>query len=134
MTLAAMVLAVPVISAGKEPAKLLPTDTIQILKIAAQDERAVVKVHGEKVQVIKAGDMLSDDAEKDARYVLRVVEIAKDRLVFEEKKGAERETIIIRLIDGKQKMERIRKAMDKQPTILAPAMTGMTVRKKNGIQ
>jgi hypothetical protein len=134
ITLAAMTLAAPVFAAGKEPTKPLSADTIRVLKIAARDERAVVKMHGEKAQVIKAGDTLSVAGEKDASYELRVVEIARDRLTLEEKKGAEHEIIIIRMVDGKQKMERIRKTMDKQPTMLAPNMTGTTGRKRNGIQ
>jgi len=87
---------------------------IQILKIAPQDERAVIKTPDGKTRIIRPGDALGTSG--------KVTEIAADRVVIEEKKGNETEQVIIRLIDGKQKVERMRKTAGKAPELLAPAV------------
>jgi len=73
---------------------------IQVLKISPQDERVVVKTADGKTQVIKPGDALASGT---------VIEIAEGRVVLEERQGNDKETVIIRLKDGKQTVERIRK-------------------------
>ena len=84
---------------------------IRILKISNEDQRAVVKMPDGKMQIIKAGDVIADGS--------KVVEITAGRVVLEEKTGNETETVIIRLEDGKQRVERIKKAAEKQPQLYA---------------
>jgi hypothetical protein len=86
---------------------------IQILKISAQDERAVIKTHDGKTLIIKPGDPLGTNG--------KVTEVAADRVVIEEKNGNETEKVIIRLIDGKQKVERLKKTGEQAPAMLSPA-------------
>jgi hypothetical protein len=50
----------------------------------------------------------------------KIVEITKGRVVIEEKTDSGPETVIIRLEDGKQRVERIKKGVDKQPLLLRP--------------
>ena len=100
------------LAAGKEPAQPVTAETVQILKIAAQDERAVIKTPDGKTLVIKPGDALGTSG--------KVIEIAADRVVVEEKKGNETEKVIIRLIDGKHKVERLKETGEQAPAMLAP--------------
>lgn len=99
-------------------------EKIEILKISPEDGLAVIKGAGGKMEVIKTGDVLqeassglrvtgSKPAATDTSYELRVIEIAKDRVVLEEKKGDETEKVIIRLENGKQRVERLRKTPEK---------------------
>jgi hypothetical protein len=124
-------LLIPVIAMGKDAPKRPPVDTIQVLKIAAQDERAVIRTPDGKTQIIKPGDKLrvagselrvgeSKDNKPVASYELRVVEITDSRVVFEEKKGNETEKVIIRLANGKQKVERMKKTGEQAPAMYAP--------------
>jgi len=132
-------------------------ENIQLLKISPQDQRAVVKMDG-KMRVIKVGEVLrltrselpskrdsrvTGDEDKNkvagyelregkpvADYELRVVEIVKDRVVLEEKKGEETTRVIIRVTSDelrdagstKQKVERIKKAAEKTPEMYIPAV------------
>ncbi len=114
-------------------------EDIRVLKISPQDGRAVIKVPDGEMKIIKTGDILPvagsglrgaspEKKEEKGRarvvgYELRVVEIAEGRVVLEEKKGDETETVIIRLEGGKQLIERIRKTNEKQPELLAPQAT-----------
>lgn len=122
------------------------SDLIHVVKISGEDERAVVKTGDGKMQVIKPGDVLRDgknglrvagyglenksglrdsgsEVEKDkkklrvAGYELRVVEIAEERVVLEEKKGQNIEKIIVRLENGKQRIERVKKAPEKKNSV-----------------
>lgn len=105
-------LLIPVIAMGKDAPKQPSVDTIQVLKIAAQDERAVIRTPDGKTQIIKPGDSLGANG--------KVTEIAVDRVVIEEKKGNETEKVIIRLINGKQKVERMKKTGEQAPAMYAP--------------
>jgi hypothetical protein len=104
-----LMLSVPCLSLAKEAAKPVSIDSIQVLKIAAQDERAVIRTPDGKMQIIKAGDSIGDYA--------KVTEIARGRVVIEEKKGKDIEKVIIRLENGRQRMERIKRTGEKQPLI-----------------
>ena len=106
------VLLIPVFASGKESSKQPSVDTIQVLKIAAQDERAVIRTPDGKTQIIKPGDSLGANG--------KVTEIAADRVVVDEKKGNETEKVIIRLGNGKQKVERMKKAGEQAPAMYAP--------------
>lgn len=89
-------------------------DTIQVLKISAQDGRAVIKTAEGKSRIIKAGDVL-----RIAGSEMRVVEIAAGRVVFEENGVEEPETIIVRLENGKQRVERGKRTGEKMPHVRA---------------
>ncbi len=108
-----LAISIPTLVKASEPAKPLSADTIQILKIAAQDERAVIKSPDGKMQIIKVGDPIGDHG--------KVIEITTDRVVLEEQKGKETEKVIIRLTDGKQIVERLRKTGEQSAPLLAPA-------------
>jgi hypothetical protein len=164
----AIIIILPVFASAKEPAAEATADTIQVLKISPQDGRAVIKTPDGKMEIIKAGDVLriddrtvsssglrvkSEEKQKPvAGSEVRVVEIAEGRVVLEEKKGVETETVIIRLEEEtgsglreqkiapsselrvvgketrkttapKQRIERIRKTGEKRPELLAPQAT-----------
>jgi hypothetical protein len=91
-----------------------------VLKIAAQAERAVIKTPDGKAQIIKPGDSLGENG--------KVIEIAADRIVVEEKMGSDMEKVIIRLINGKQVVERIKKTGEQAPAMLAPAKTDVKAK------
>jgi hypothetical protein len=103
----------PTIAAGKEQIKTLMADTIHVLKIAAQDDRAVIKTPDGKTQVIKPGDSLGTNG--------KVTEIAADRIVIEEKEGNSSETVIIRFQNGQQKVERLKRTNEPTPALYAPS-------------
>lgn len=86
-------------------------ETLQILKISPQDERAVIKTPDGKMHVIKLGDAVGDSG--------KVMEIAKDRVVIEERSEKGQETIVFRLEDGKQRVERIKKSPERKPQLYA---------------
>lgn len=102
---------------------------IQVLKISAEDERATVKTADGKIKMIKVGEIIekeefrvqSAEAEiqssklKGKSSGLRVTEISDGRIVFEEKTKKGIETVIIRVENGKQKIERISKVPEGGP-------------------
>jgi hypothetical protein len=101
-----------VVATGKDASNQLSVDAIQVLKIAAQDERAVITTPDGEILIIKPGDSLGANG--------KVTEISTDRVVVEEKNGNETEKIIIRLVNGNQKVERIKKNGERAPTMYAP--------------
>lgn len=97
-------LLIPVIASGKDVSKQLSVDTIQVLKIAGQDECAVIKTPDGKMQIIKVGDPIGEHA--------KVTEIVPGRVVIEEKKGNVTEKVIITLDNDKQHVERLKKDVE----------------------
>jgi hypothetical protein len=96
-------------------------DEIQVLNISAEDERAVIKTPDGNIQVIKAGDVLRDQQSVGQKNnEVRVVEITTGRVVLEDRTQTGSETVIIRLADGKQRIERIRKLPDNRPILFKP--------------
>ncbi|KAF0220891.1 MAG: hypothetical protein FD174_888 [Geobacteraceae bacterium] len=87
-------------------------DKIQFIKIAPQDAKAVIKGADGKLHVIKQGDVIEE--------VLTVKEIAQGRIVLEEKTEKGPETVIVRMLNGKAKIERLRKQPDSRPALVAP--------------
>jgi len=114
---------IPAVVSGKEPAKPVSVDTIQVLRIAAQDARAVIKTPDNMTRIIKPGDLLSKD--------LKVTEISEGRVVMSEGKGGASETVIIRLENGKQKIERIKPGVQPQPALYAPRAAKDKKEQKN---
>ena len=72
------------------------------------------------MRVIKVGDVIGKGDLRVPGSGLRVLEIIEGRIVFEEKTDRGAETVIVRVEDGKQRVERIRKFGDKQPPLYAP--------------
>ena len=115
-------------------------DDIRIIKISSQDQRAIIKTQERELRIIKVGDKIqvkksyqlsavSDQPENgqlrnsyqqrneqlNKIVKLKVVEIAKGRVVLEEETEKGIETIIMRLENGKQTVERIKRTPDEQP-------------------
>jgi hypothetical protein len=107
-------------------------DSIQLLKISPKDERAIIKTPDGKMQIIKVGDIIAtrDRAPRGAKdkrdketpgprvlqRVLKVTEITDGRVVLETT-DENKETIIIRVENGKQNIERIQKAPVDKPVL-----------------
>lgn len=99
-----LLFATPGLAAGLEK--------FQFLKVAAPEQKAVVKTPAGKLQVVGVGDVVAD---------ARVVEIAEGRVVLEEDGREGPETVIVRL-DGKhQRIERLRRQGEKSPGRVMPA-------------
>ncbi|HEC97240.1 MAG TPA: hypothetical protein ENI58_03675 [Nitrospirae bacterium] len=123
-----------------------PVESIRVIKISSQDESAIVRTPDGRMQIIKVGDILrvagsglqvkgqrksglrgtgKESAEFRAQssehsvqgYGLRVVEITSGRVVFEERTERGIETVIVRVADGKQRIERIRRAGEERPIL-----------------
>ena len=107
---AASALLIPVTATAGEAVNTGSIDTVQVLKISSQDERAVIRTPDGKLQLIKVGDPIGGYG--------KVVEIASDRVVTEAKRKEDNEKVIIRLINGQQKIERLRKT-GAQPALLS---------------
>ena len=106
--------------------------SIKLLKISARDEKAVIKTPEGKMQIIRIGDMLpvsgpmvldprseletATPGPGDLKCVMKVTEITTGRVVLEAT-DASKETIIIRLENGKQNIERIRKTPGDKPVL-----------------
>jgi len=89
-----------------------PIESIQILKISGRDGKAVIKTPDGSMQMIRVGDAFGKRG--------KVIEIADGRVVVEERTDQGTETVIIRVEDGKQRIERIRKTGDREPVLYAP--------------
>ncbi len=90
-------------------------DKVQFIKIAPQDQKAIMKTPDGKLQVIKPGDAIGDSA--------KVIEIGQGRIVLEDKTDKGVETVIVHLENGKQRIERVRKQGEGQamPVASQPA-------------
>lgn len=106
-------LTLPLPAFAQEPLVNIPIESVQLLKISASDERAVIKMPDGKLVVIKVGDAIGNQNGK-------ITEIAAGRVVVEEKVGREIETVIFRLENGKQRIERIKRFGEERPLMLAP--------------
>jgi hypothetical protein len=93
-------------------AQEITVESINILRIVEQEEKAMTKLPDGRMHILKVGDSIGKNG--------KVTEIVEDRIVIEEKTERGVETVIIRFADGKQRIERIRKVGDKQPVLYAP--------------
>ena len=91
-------------------------DNVQFIKIAPQDARAVIKGADGKLVVIKPGDAVVEG--------VTVKEITTGRIVLEEKTDKGLETVIVRMVNDKAKIERLRKLPENRPVLVAPAKSG----------
>lgn len=87
-------------------------DKIQFIKIAPKDSKAVIKGTDGKLLVIKPGDAIGEG--------LTVKEIATGRIVLEEKTNNGTETVLVRMENGKFRLERMRKEPENRPRLLVP--------------
>jgi hypothetical protein len=109
--LALMVL-ISLVASARGQAQEITIESIQILRIIEQDEKAMIKLTDGRMHILKVGDPIGKSG--------KVTEIVEGRIVIEEKTEKGPETVIIRFEDGKQTIERIRKVGDKQPILYAP--------------
>lgn len=93
------VIFIPLVASADEALKAVSVDDIKVIKISGNDEKAVIKTADRALQIINVGDQIGENG--------KVVEIAEGRVVIEELTDKGKETIIIRLENGKQKVERI---------------------------
>ena len=89
-----------------------PIDTIQLLKISPRDERAIVKMEDGSMKIIKPGDSIGKSG--------KIIEITTGRVIIEEQTERGMETVIIRLIEGRQTVERLRRTPDTRPEMFKP--------------
>jgi len=97
---------------GEIKAQEITVESIHILRIIEQEEKAMIKLPDGRMHILKVGDLAGKNG--------KVIEIVEGRIVIEEKTEKGPETVIIRFENGKQRIERIRKAGDKQPVLYAP--------------
>lgn len=91
-------------------------DNIRFIKIAPQDQKAVIKTADGKLQVIKSGDVIGE--------TVTVKEIAPGRIVLEEKTDRGPETIIVRMANDKAMIERLSRTPESRPVLTAPTKGG----------
>lgn len=90
-----------------------PLDKIQFIKISPQESKAVIKASDGKLQVVKLGDAIAEN--------ITIKEIIPGRIILEEKTERGMEAIIVRMDNGKTRIERLLKQPDKGPMLVAPA-------------
>ena len=83
-----------------------PLDKVRFIKVAPQDEKAVIMGPDGKLRVIKKGDTVADN--------ITVKEIIPGRIILEENTAKGPETVIVRVENGRQRIERIRKQAEGQ--------------------
>ena len=93
-------------------AQEISIESIQILRILDQEEKAMIKLSDGRIHILKVGDAVGKKG--------KVNEIVEGRIVIEERTEKGPETVIIRFESGKQTIERIRKTQEKQPILYAP--------------
>ncbi len=103
---------VSLVASVKGQAQEITLESIQILRIVEQDEKAITKLPDGRMHILKVDDSIGKNG--------KVIEIVEGRIVIEEKADKGSETVIIRFEDGKQKIERIRKVGNKQPVLYSP--------------
>lgn len=89
-----------------------PLDKIQFIRISAQNSKAVIRTADGKMQVVKSGDAIAENT--------TVKEIIPGRIILEEKTERGVETIIVRIDNGKTRIERLRKQPDNSQPLVAP--------------
>jgi hypothetical protein len=107
-----------------------PLDKVKFVKVSEQEGKAVIRDVDGKLSMIGVGDVIGidgkvvqpgkrvNDKKKDsAADVLHIIEIAKDRVVLERQTADGPEKIIVRLLDGKQSVEKVTASKPKQPNV-----------------
>lgn len=91
---------------------VIANEVIEVFKISDRDRRAVIRTADGGMKVYKVGDAVGEN--------MRLIEVADKRIVLEEDTGSGTDTIIVRLENGGQKVERISKQPGKRPTFEKP--------------
>ena len=76
-----------------------PFIDFKILKISSSDNSAVIKTSNNKMVIVGVGDVLTDQG--------TITAIEKDRIILTHKADAGEETIFIKLVGGRQKVEKV---------------------------
>ena len=93
-------------------------ETLDIVKISARDQRAVMQAPGDELRVLKPGDTVKGWG--------RIAEISEERVVFKNvvqgREAAETvtETVIVRIHGQQQSVERVRSVADPVVTLSEP--------------
>jgi len=90
-----------------------PLDKIQFIKISPQESKAVIRAADGKMQVIKPGDTVVEN--------ITVKEIIPGRVILEKNTPNGIETLIVRMDNGKTRIERMHRQPDKGTMPVAPA-------------
>ena len=104
-----LMLIIPGIVVAEESLKGIAIEDVQVIRISPQDKRAVIKVPGHDLILLKVGDQIGENG--------RVSEITDGRIVIEEETDQARDKIIIRVEDGKQRIERLSRSPENRPLI-----------------
>jgi hypothetical protein len=106
-SLTILALLISLLTLPTEPLLAFSLEDLRVIKISPADGTAIVKTAERDLWVIKVGSRLGETG--------KVVEIAPGRVVIESKSSKGNETVIIRIKDGRQKIERIRSIGDERP-------------------
>lgn len=91
-----------------------PLDKVQFIKVSAQEGKAVIRGADGKMTVVRAGATVAEN--------ITVKDIIPGRIILEEKTSKGLETIVVRLEDnGKARIERLRKHVEKPVSLAVPA-------------
>jgi hypothetical protein len=85
----------------------------RFLKVAPQEQKAVVKTPDGKLQLVGVGEAIAG---------AKVVEIAEGRVVLEEQGEQGSETVIFRLDGRHQRIERLHQRGEKAPKMVMPGI------------
>jgi hypothetical protein len=107
-----LVAILPFVAIAEQGMPAMSASDLKIVKIAARDERAVVRAPDGSLRVIKVGDTIGTQA--------KVMAIASGRVVIQEITPRGTETVIIRFDNGEQRVERISKMRVQQQPLYAP--------------
>jgi len=99
-----------------------PLDKVQFIKVSHQDGKAVIRGADGKMTVVKIGDVVAEN--------ITVKDIVPSRVILEEKTSKGLETIVVRLDgNGKARIERLRKHVEKPVSLAVPALVPAPVKK-----
>jgi len=114
-------------------------DKIKFIKVSEQEGKAVIKDADNKLCMVSVGDVIGMDGkvinpEKKAKNkkdktsddILRVVEITKDRVLLERQTQNGPEKIVVRLVNGKQSIEKITVTKPMQPGLVGNQVRQVT--------
>lgn len=90
-----------------------PLDKVRFIRISAQDSKAVIVTEDGKMRVVTLGDTIAENT--------TIMEIIPGRIILEEKTERGMETIIVRMDNGKTRIERLRRQPDESQPLVAPA-------------
>ncbi len=109
----ALMALISLVASVRGQAQEITIESIHILGIVEQEEKAMIKLPDGKMHILKVGDPIGKNG--------KVIEIVEGRIVIEESTEKGPETVIIRFEKGKQRIERIRRVGDKQPVLYSPS-------------